>query len=118
MKWCWRLWKHRRPSHRSSSKCVVGMRELGMSFGAMSFRMLLAASNRILNTKMLKRARAVAYLCPELGSFRSGIAQRCHQSVFCSSWPTPQSWQSFLYGDTQDATASHRTRASVNFSAL
>lgn len=89
-----------------------------MSFGAMSFRMLLAASNRILNTKMFKRARVVAYLCPELGSFRSGIAQQCHQFMFCSSWPTPQGWQSFLYEDTQDATASRGTRASVNFSAL
>lgn len=53
IKWCWRLWKHRGSSSRSSSKWVVGIRHLGMSFGAMSFRMLLAASNRILNKKWL-----------------------------------------------------------------
>lgn len=39
------------PSCRSSSKCVAGMRDLRMSFGAMLFRMLLAASNKILNKK-------------------------------------------------------------------
>lgn len=36
---------------------------------------------------MIKRAMVVAYLCPELGSFKDGLAaQRCHKSMLFSSF--------------------------------
>ena len=46
MKWCWRLWKCRTFRHRSSSKWVVGTKDLGMSLGALFLRMLLATNNK------------------------------------------------------------------------
>lgn len=63
--WCWKLWKCTRSSHRSSPMGVVGARDLALNFGAVSFRMLLAASNRML----IKKCKGSCLLVPRAREF-------------------------------------------------